>query len=183
MALLSSKPFESPFSCPPFRLSSVDGQIYELEDFAKYKALLVVFMCNHCPYVKAIEDRLIALAKRCEQRGIAMIGICSNDPSTYPDDRKEALFERWQKKHYGFPYLLDEDQSVAKAFDAVCTPDIYLFDQKRQLFYHGRLDDNWKEEEKVHHHELEDAINDLLSGKAPPADQKSSMGCSIKWRV
>jgi len=182
MVVLSSQPFNPHWQCPPFKLPSVDGRIYSLADFKDNEALLVAFICNHCPYVKAIESRLIELAKRYQKRGVATIGICSNDPTNYPDDSKEALLLRWQEKDYGFPYLIDENQSVAKAFDAVCTPDLFLFDAKRELFYHGRLDDNWKEEHKVTRHDLSDAIEDLLAGKKPPKDQISSMGCSIKWK-
>jgi peroxiredoxin len=182
MALLKSEPFTPGLPCPPFRLETVDSQVFDRDDLVGSKGFLIAFICNHCPYVSAIEDRLIALAKRYKPLGLMTVGICSNDANRYPDDAKEALFERWKKKNYGFPYLLDDDQTVAKAFGAVCTPDLYLYDHRGLLFYHGRLDDNWQDEQKVHHQDLANAIDLVLANKAPPAEQHPSMGCSIKWR-
>lgn len=178
---VQSQAFISNFSCPDFSLLSVDDRNYKLSDFDASKALLVVFMCNHCPYVKAIEARLIALGRRFAPQDLQIVGICSNDASKYPDDSKQALYERFISQNYGFPYLLDLDGQVAKKFDAVCTPDLFLFDQERKLFYHGRLDDNWREESKVSKHDLADALQDLLANKNPPPVQIPSMGCSIKW--
>jgi peroxiredoxin len=182
MALLKSDSFIAGLPCPPFKLEAVDGNVFDRDDFIGAKALLIAFLCNHCPYVRAIEDRFIKLAKHFRTQGLRTVGICSNDPKRYPDDGKEALFERWKEKNYGFPYLIDEDQSVARAFGAVCTPDLFLFDHRGLLFYRGRIDDNWQEEEKVEHHELADAIELALAKKEPPKVQHPSMGCSIKWR-
>lgn len=167
---------------PDFSLPSVEGKVYSLKDFRHAKGLVVMFICNHCPYVVAVEDRIIALAKEYEPKGVAFVGICANDPTDYPDDAPAKLKERWQKKNYGFPYLIDESQEVAKGYDAVCTPDLFLFDGDQTLFYHGRIDDNWKEETQVEQRELAAALDSLLAGMAPPEQQNPSMGCSIKWK-
>ncbi len=151
--------------CPPFTLQSVDGKTYSLQDFAQSKALMVAFICSHCPYVRAIEDDLLAL----KLDGLQIIAICSNDASKYPEDAPEALLKRWREKNYGFPYLVDSTQEVAKKFDAVCTPDLFVYDSNRKLYYHGR----WQE--------LESAVKDLLAGKPAPKNQQHSIGCSIKW--
>lgn len=176
----TAKPLK--FPCPNFSAVAVDNQRYSLHDFDSSSALLVAFICNHCPYVRAIEDRLLALRHEFSRDVLAMVAICSNDFDQYPDDRPEVLRQRWQEKNYGFPYLIDEDQSIAKDFDAVCTPDLFLFDQQRELFYHGELDDNWQEPTRVSRRSLSNAIQALLKNEQPPVEQKPSMGCSIKWR-
>lgn len=179
---IESLPKEIGTPCPNFALPSVDNRRYALEDFEKSEALLVMFICNHCPYVKAIEDRLLALAHSYSLDKLQTVAICSNDPSDYPDDRPEALLLRWQQKNYGFPYLIDASQEVAKQFDAACTPDLYLFDGQRKLYYHGRLDDSWKTAELVAKEDLKDAIESLLNHQPPPAQQQPTIGCSIKWK-
>jgi thiol-disulfide isomerase/thioredoxin len=161
----------------------VDGRTYARDDFAGAKVLVVMFICNHCPYVKAVEDRLIDLARELEPRGVQLVGVSSNDARTYPDDSFDKMAERWKAKEYGFPYLYDEQQEVARAFDAVCTPDIYVFDGDRKLAYRGRIDDSWKDPGKVTRRELHAAITAVLDGQRPSAEQKPSMGCSIKWRA
>lgn len=182
MVLLQSTLQELSTTCPYFSLTAVaDGKIYTLKDFAESKALLIAFICNHCPYVKAIEDRLIALNRAFTPKDFSMVAICSNDSKRYPDDSPDSLKERWLKKGYGFPYLVDLDQTVAKAFGAVCTPDLFLFDEHRQLFYHGQLDDSWQDPSKVTRQDLMEAIVAIIDGKAAPKPQKPSMGCSIKW--
>jgi peroxiredoxin len=168
--------------CPDFRLPAVDGSTLARDDFAQASVLAVMFICNHCPYVKAVEDRIIGLARAFGPRGAQLVGICSNDAAHYPDDAFDKLRERWLDKGYGFPYLHDESQAVAHAFDAVCTPDIFVYDRDRRLAYRGRIDDSWKDETKVTRRELGDALEALLAGKAPSAVQRPSMGCSIKWR-
>ena len=182
MVLLKSTDIALGNPAPDFSLPSVEGKVYSLKDFRDSKGLVVMFICNHCPYVQAIEDRYIALAKEYQAKGIAFVGICSNDPTDYPDDAPAKLKERWQKKNYGFPYLIDESQEVAKAYDAVCTPDLYVFDREQALFYHGRLDDNWQEASKVQQREMAVALDRLLAGQTPPEKQTPSMGCSIKWK-
>jgi peroxiredoxin len=168
--------------CPDFRLPAVDGTRAARDDFAEAPVLVVMFICNHCPYVQAVEDRIIQLRGTFGPRGARFVGICSNDAETYPDDAFEKLHDRWRDKRYGFPYLYDESQEVARAFGAVCTPDIFVYDRNRRLAYRGRIDDSWKDESKVTRRELADAIEALLAGGTPAVPQRPSMGCSIKWR-
>ncbi len=167
--------------CPEFSLPAVDGKRYVRDDFAAAPVLCVMFICNHCPYVKAVEDRIIALRRAFEGR-VQLVGICANDAQGYPDDAFDELRERWQQKGYGFPYLHDEAQDVARAFGAVCTPDIFVYDRSRKLAYRGRIDDSWKDESQVTRQELREALEALSAGRAPSAQQRPSMGCSIKWR-
>jgi peroxiredoxin len=168
--------------CPDFRLPAVDGKSYGRDDFAGKPVLVVMFICNHCPYVKAVEDRLVRLAQDFEARGVQFVGVCANDAESYPDDAFDKLAARWRERGYGFPYLHDEAQDVARAFGAVCTPDIFVYDQGRKLAYRGRIDDSWKDEGRVTRHELADALEALVAGRRPASEQRPSMGCSIKWR-
>jgi peroxiredoxin len=168
--------------CPDFRLPAVDGKSYGRDDFGGAQALVVMFICNHCPYVKAVEDRIIALARAYEGKGVQLVGVCANDAASYPDDAFDKLAERWREKAYGFPYLHDEAQAVAKSFGAVCTPDIFVYDRDRRLAYRGRIDDSWKEPAKVTRHELAAALDALLAGQPVAKEQRPSLGCSIKWR-
>ena len=182
MVLLNSQPIVSGVTAPDFELPSVDGKRYRLQDFSDAKVLVVMFLCSHCPYVKAVEDRILALHREMAPKGVQFVAICSNDATDYPEDRPEALRKLWQEKQYGFPYLIDETQVVAKAFGAVCTPDIYVYNDLRNLAYHGRIDDDWQHPEKVTRQELKAAIEVLLAGGRPEGDPKPSMGCSIKWK-
>ena len=182
MALTESHDLPLGTPCPDFRLPSVEGKVVARDDFRAAKALVVMFICNHCPYVQAVEDRIIALGREYGPRGVQLVGICSNDPTDYPDDRPERLLARWRDKRYGFPYLIDESQAVARAFNAVCTPDLYVFDGDGHLAYHGRLDDDWQHPQKVQRRELAAALDTILEGKTPAGQQTHSIGCSIKWR-
>ena len=182
MALTESRDIALGAPCPDFRLRSVDGKIHARDDFREQPVLVVLFICNHCPYVQAVEERIIALNREYAPRGVQLVGICANDPTDYPDDRPENLLRRWREKAYGFPYLIDESQDVARAFGAVCTPDIYVFNRERKLAYHGRIDDNWQRPEKVTRRELAAALDALLAERAPQPEQHHSIGCSIKWR-
>jgi peroxiredoxin len=182
MALTENRDLELGTQCPHFRLRSVDGQTVSRDDFRGAPAFVVMFICNHCPYVQAVEDRIIALAREYQPKGVRFVGICSNDPAGYPDDAPPRLLARWRDKGYGFPYLVDDTQSVARAFDAVCTPDIYVYDRGGRLAYHGRIDDNWQDPKKVKRRELAAALDELLAGKKPAAEQLHSIGCSIKWK-
>lgn len=167
---------------PDFSLLSVCGERVESATL-RGKPLVVVFTCGHCPYVQAIEDRMIALAREFIPRGIQWIGIASNDPSLHPEeDSPEALCRRRSEKGYPFPILFDETQAVAKAFGAVCTPEFFVYDAAHKLYYHGRLDDSWKDPRAVTRQELRQALEALLAGQAPPQPQHPAMGCSIKWR-
>jgi peroxiredoxin len=182
MVLLHSEKIKLGTSAPDFTLNGVDAKTYSLDTFRDKKVLVILFICNHCPYVKAIEDRIIQLQRDYVSKSVQLVGICSNDATDYPDDSAESLKKRWIEKDYRFPYLVDESQAVAKSYGAVCTPDIYVFNETRKLAYHGRLDDNWQESSKVKHQDLREAIEKLLNGENPSSDQIPSMGCSIKWK-
>ncbi|MEO8446363.1 MAG: thioredoxin family protein, partial [bacterium] len=144
--------------------------------------LVIIFMCNHCPYVKAIAERLALLQDTFRSRQVQFIGINSNDPGSHAEDSFENMKLFSEKYGLRFPYLIDETQDVAKQYEAVCTPDIYVYDRERKLRYRGRLDDSWKDESKVTQKELESAIQLLIDGKEIDFEQIPSMGCSIKWK-
>jgi peroxiredoxin len=180
MALTHTPPLHD-MTCPDFSVRATDGKIYHKTDFCNPKGFLVMFICNHCPYVKAIEDRLIALGEFLKERNFPVVAVCSNDAQSYPEDSFENLKKRSEEKNYPFPYLFDENQSMAKSFDAVCTPDFFVFDGNQRLAYRGQLDNSWKESSQVTHEALKEAILCLLEGKALVGKQISSMGCSIKW--
>ena len=180
MPLMESTMVPLGTACPDFTLPGVDGRLWSLRDF-HCPALLVVVMCNHCPYVQAIDDRLDALARAYAGR-CAVVGINANDAVTHPDDSFAAMQARARAKGYAFPYLWDEEQTVARALNAACTPDFFLYDSHRRLQYRGRLDDNWKDASRVSRQELQEAIEGVLAGRDPLEVQQPSMGCSIKWR-
>ncbi len=183
MALTYTPEVEFGSPCPDFRLPGVDGKVHGRDDFAGGRALLVMFICNHCPYVKAVEDRLIALGRECEAKGVKVAAICSNDAESHPDDSFENLKKRAFEKRYPFPYLHDESQATARAFGAVCTPDFFLYDAGLRLAYRGRLDDSWKDPAAVQRRDLSEAIDALIAERPPRPDQKPSMGCNIKWKA
>lgn len=166
---------------PEFKLSAVDGKTYSEKDFINGKPLVIMFICNHCPYVQAIEDRLIQLGNDLKQKKINVVAICSNDEITYPDDSFENLKKRALEKNYSFAYLHDKTQDVAKKFGAVCTPDYFVYDKSGGLAYRGRLDDSWKDANLVKNRELFDAVIELNENKKISRVQTPSMGCSIKW--
>jgi len=180
MALMESTMVPLGSACADFTLPGVDGRLWSLHDFHT-RALLVVVMCNHCPYVQAIDDRLNALAREYSGR-CSVVGINSNDAVTHPDDSFEAMRTRARAKGYAFPYLWDEEQTVARALGAVCTPDFFLYDSHRRLNYRGRLDDNWKDPAHVTRQDLKTAIEGVLAGQEPLGTQYPSLGCSIKWK-
>ena len=182
MVLLHSEKKKLGMPAPDFNLMAVEGKRYSLNSFKDKEVLVVMFICNHCPYVQAVEDRILQLYRDYAATNVQLVGICSNDPTDYPDDSPENLKKRWQAKNYGFPYLVDGIQEVAKAYGAVCTPDIFVFDENRRLAYHGQIDDNWKNPKEVTRHDLREAIDRLLKGEKPSEDQAPSMGCSIKWK-
>jgi peroxiredoxin len=170
---------------PDFRLPGVDGRDWAPSDFQNQRALLVLFMCNHCPYVIAVQDRLNALARTYGPQGFGMIGINSNDTVRYPADSFEAMKVRSAEQGFLFPYVWDQTQDTARAFDAVCTPDPYLYEKTPEGFvlrYRGRIDDSWKDPKQVKRPELAWAIEAILAGNRPEQTQVASMGCNIKWR-
>lgn len=168
--------------CPDFRLPATDGRTYARDDFRKGRPFVVMFVCNHCPYVKAIEDRLAELGRDLQARGIPVAAISSNDASRYPEDSFEAMKIKTREKEYPFPYLYDESQAVARDFGAVCTPDFFVYDRGGKLAYRGRLDDSWKDASKVTRRELFEAVLALDAGQPAPSNQAPSMGCSMKWK-
>ncbi len=182
MVLLESDAPELGSPAPDFSLPGTDGQTYSLEDFSHADVLVVMFICNHCPYVKAVLDRLVHMANEFDPSDAAFVAISSNDVERYPDDSPEKMAELAEEKEFPFPYLYDESQEVARAYQAVCTPDFFVYDSERKLAYAGRLDDNWKEADKVTRQELKQAVVALLDGRRPSREQHPSMGCSIKWK-
>lgn len=165
-----------------FSLPATDGKTYGLSDFSDKKVLVLIFMCNHCPYVHAVIDRLIAIQSDYADKGVQLIGINANDSDNYPEDSFDAMKEWYKEKGMNFVYLHDESQSVAKAYKAQCTPDIYVYDQNRQLVYHGRIDDNWQDESSVTKQELREALNAILNNTPISEKQLPTIGCSIKWK-
>lgn len=182
MALVYSMEMPVGKKMPPFRLNDPDGHAYDSAELFGRKGLLVVFICNHCPYAKAQWPRLVRLAGEFAPRGIATVAINSNIHPEYPEDAPPKMKQKIVELGIDFPYLVDDTQQVARDFGAQCTPDPYLFNQEGRLFYHGRIDDNWKDEREVNRRELRDAMEALVHGAPPPDAQILSMGCSIKWR-
>ncbi|MBI3997466.1 MAG: thioredoxin family protein [Armatimonadetes bacterium] len=166
----------------PFALTATDGSVVSPDRSADKAVLGIVFWCNHCPYVKAWEDRLIAVAREYAGRGVQFIMINSNDPVAYPDDSFEAMKTRAREKGYPFPYLVDETQEVARRYGATRTPEIFLFDRERTLRYHGAPDDNFEDASAVGQHYLGDAIEAVLAGRDPTPASTAPKGCTIKWK-
>ena len=168
---------------PPFRLPATDGNIYALQDIAGSKGTVIVFICNHCPYVKAVIDRLVQDAKALIAEGIGFAAICSNDAENYPEDSFDNM-KRFAEEHgFPFPYLHDADQSVARAYGAMCTPDFFGFDARQTLQYRGRLDEGRTTPPPPNaRRELVEAMRAIAQGKAP-SGQMPSIGCSIKWKA
>jgi len=168
---------------PPFRLPDPHGKRVSLDDFKDAPALLAVFICNHCPYVKHIRSRFAELAKEYQAKGVGVVGINSNDVANYPDDRPEKMAEEIKQVGYTFPYLYDESQEVAKAYRAACTPDFYLFDREHRLVYRGQFDDSRPGNGRpVTGADLRAALDAVLAGRPVPSNQRPSLGCNIKWK-
>lgn len=167
---------------PYFSLRATDGKIYSLSDFAGAAALVVIFTCNHCPYSRSYEQRLCELAKLYQPKGVKLIGICANDAEDFPEDDFERMVEKSKALGFPYPYLHDEKQIVARAYDAVCTPEAYVFDRQKALVYHGMIDDNADQPDQVKSRYLIDAIDAVLAGEAPSVQQTAVIGCSIKWK-
>lgn len=182
MALVESESPQLGSPAPDFSLPGTDGSTYSLDDFDGADVLVVMFICNHCPYVKAVLDRLLELGRSWDDDEVAFVAISANDATRYPDDSFDNMKQLADTKDFPFPYLYDESQETARAYGAECTPDFFVYDDDRQLAYAGRLDDNWKEPDEVEQRELYDAITALLDGERPDEDQHPSMGCSIKWK-
>ncbi len=169
---------------PDFSLKNVvDGRVYSLSDFEDGKSLLVMFICNHCPYVQHVLPEFKRLDEDYAEKGLRIVAINSNDIDSYPQDAPEPMRQLAEAEGWAFPYLLDEDQKLAKAFRAACTPDFFLFDQDRNLAYRGKLDDaRPNNSAPVDGKNLRAAIEALLCGRQPSEDQQPSLGCNIKWK-
>ena len=159
------------------------GRMVGRDDFARAQALLVVFLSNHCPFVKHVADELGAFAAEYQGRGLAVVGINANDVANYPDDSPEKMIEEIERRGYTFPYLFDESQEVAKAYEAACTPDFFLFDAERKLAYRGQFDTSRPSlGTPVTGADLRAACDAVLTGVAPAESQIPSVGCNIKWK-
>lgn len=171
------------WKAPDFRLPATDGKTYSLADIKGDRGTLVMFICNHCPYVKAVVDRLVRDAKALQELGIGIVAISSNDAATYPEDSFENMKSFAARNGFTFPYLYDESQAVARAYDAVCTPDFFGFDAQLGLQYRGRLDASRKEAGPADlRRDLYLAVKQVAETGKGPAEQIPSMGCSIKWK-
>ncbi len=184
MARTESNPFPLGSKAPDFQLpDAVSGNMLSLSDLRSDKATVVMFICNHCPYVKHVNAGLVALANRYIREGVSFIAISSNDVARYPEDGPEPMAETAKSKGYPFPYLYDESQEVAKAYDAACTPEFYVFDRDLLLVYHGQMDDSRPSTDiPVTGNDLALAIDNTIAGKPFPGIQKPGIGCGIKWR-
>jgi len=183
MVLLSSKMTPLGMEAYDFSLKGVDDATYSLESFIDKKVLVIIFMCNHCPYVKAVIGRLVVIQQHYLDKDVQLVAINPNDDKTYPEDSFENMQKFHQDKMMNFPYLRDDTQEVAGKYNAVCTPDIYLYGHDRKLIYRGRIDDNWEDMSKVTRSDLKEAIEAVLDGRPVSKNQHPSMGCSIKWNV
>jgi peroxiredoxin len=170
---------------PQFSLNDVTtGKPVSPDSFGSAPALLVMFICNHCPFVKHVAAELARLGKDYQARGVAVVAINSNDADTYPDDGPEKMAAEAKSRGYTFPYLYDATQAVAKAYRAACTPDFFLFDSRHQLVYRGQLDSSRPDNGiPVTGQDLRAALDNVLSGKPVSSEQRASLGCNIKWRV
>ena len=169
---------------PDFSLPDVTtGETVSPSDYENSRALLIIFMCNHCPYVKNIKEGLVEFANDYDEEDLGIIAISSNEVENYPDDRPEKMAEDAKKFGYPFPYLYDETQEVAKAYKAACTPDFFLFNEDRNLVYRGQFDDSRPGNEKpVTGKDLREAVDRVLEDGSVVEDQKPSLGCNIKWK-
>ena len=168
---------------PAFTLPDAEGNPVPLSDFDDARVLVIVFMCNHCPFVKHVIDGFVKLVKEYRPRGVAAVGINANDVSEFPEDRPEKMIQFAKEKGFTFPYLYDETQAVAKEYRAACTPDFFVFDENRRLVYRGQMDDSRPGSQvPVTGADLRAALDAVLEGRPVPEKQMPSMGCNIKWK-
>ena len=177
---LSSQSLKKNDNAPSFRLMGTDDKFYSLEDF-RSKSLLIVFICNHCPYVKARIGDLVTLQSRFPKSELQIVGINSNDPS-YQEEGFENMIKFSKENNLNFPYLIDDTQQIARSYGAVCTPDLFLFDQNRSIVFHGKINDAMEPEMTPQVHVMENNIKRLLDGQSIEKDFDPSIGCSIKWK-
>ncbi len=170
-------------SAPDFSLLNVDGRVVSLRDFADAPALLVMFICNHCPYVKHVAPVLAQVCREYQAQGVAVVAVSSNDSVAYPEDSPEQMAQEARDRGYTFPYLFDETQEVARAYGAACTPDFFLYDRNRKLAYRGQLDSSRPRSDiPVTGEDLTAAVRAVLAGQPAAPDQRPSLGCNIKWK-
>lgn len=181
MALLQSIVIPLGTPMPDFKLKNPSDEEFEGAKLFGERGLLVGFLCNHCPYAIAVWPRFVRLAEYAKSMGINAVAVNPNINPDYPEDAPEKMTGKIREWNIDFPYLVDERQNIARAFKAQCTPDIFLFNSEKKLVYHGRIDDNWQDKNKVTREELKEAIEHCASGQGITKDQKPSMGCSIKW--
>ena len=182
MSAIASTMLELGTALPPFRLRDLDGKAVTSKDFAAARGVLVAFICPHCPYVRHIRTAFAQVAAAAQQRGIVVLAINSNDVTAFPDDSPDGMREEIREGGYTFQYCFDESQDVAKAFQAACTPDFFLFDAAQRLVYRGQFDDSRpKSDVPVTGKDLKEAIDALLAGTPIAQDQRPSLGCNIKW--
>ncbi len=181
MSLVESKEIPLGEKLPKFTLKDPYDKEVDISEKIGENGLLVIITCNHCPYAIAVWNRVKEIARFAKKLGINTVAVNPNIHPNYPEDSPAKMREKIEDESLEFPYLVDETQEFAKALQAQCTPDIYLFDKDAKLYYHGRIDDNWQDESKVKKEELKDALMLLFTGKEPPKKQFPSMGCSIKW--
>ena len=183
MALLESVKIPLGTKIPSFELKDALGKAYHVDILFGERGLLIVFTCNHCPYALAVWPRVVRLAQYGKGMKVNTVAINPNINPDFPDDAPDKMILKIKELGIEFPYLVDETQKIAESFRAQCTPDIYLFNKDRALVYHGRIDDNWKEEDKVTREELKEAMNNMAAGRPIDLKQMPSMGCSIKWKA
>jgi peroxiredoxin len=184
MAITPSSMLPLGTRAPDFKLTdTISGKTVALEDVKSDKATVIMFICNHCPYVKHIQSQLVQLPKDYQSKGVKFVAISSNDAANYPEDGPSKMKETAQQLGYLFPYLYDESQSVAKAYQAACTPDFYIFDRDLKCVYRGQFDDSRPgNKNPVTAKDIRNALDAILTGKAVDANQKPSVGCNIKWK-
>jgi len=170
-------------TAPDFFLPGIDGEKYTLSDFAANKLLLIFFSCNHCPYVQAYEERIIKLQNDFGKDGLKIVAINANDADKYAEDSFEEMKKRAEEKQFNFLYLRDELQQTAKDYGAAYTPELFLFNAERKLIYTGKIDDNWREPEKVQTKYLQNAIEEYLRGEEISVPETYAIGCTIKWKA
>ena len=184
MALTPSTMLKLGTPAPDFRLPDTSGRMLSLKDFEDADAFLIVFMCNHCPYVKHIRPALAVFAREYQPKGLAVVGINANDAEKYEDDSPEKMVDEVANAGYTFPYLFDESQETAKAYHAACTPDLFLFDKDRKLVYRGQFDDSRPGNNiPLSGRDIRAAVNAVLAGKDVSTEQHPSIGCNIKWKA
>jgi peroxiredoxin len=168
---------------PDFTLPGVDGKNYSLSSYKDRKIVVVMFTCNHCPYVQAYEDRLISIQRDYANKSVQLIAINANDSAGYPEDSFDNMVRRAQKKNFNFPYLRDDTQRTARGYGAEYTPEMFVLNSKFEVRYIGRIDDNWQNPDKVKSHDLRNALNAVLAHKKVENPVTHAIGCTIKWKL